>query len=827
MFVEVVLLRQTKIMDNLFTYKIPPSLLSTIQVGSKVQVPFGQGNQTHEAIVVKLIEDSALEIDYPVHKIKAIESLCDDAPWMSRVAIELAKWLRVRYVCNYQEAFSLFMPAGTKLKRDYEIILNSDKLFELQRLKEEMTDEKSLNLIEAVERGDKVLLSAIEHKETEKLAQKLIKQGIFDKVERVFTDVEDQEKSFVDLKLTLEQAEEVYEKIPERFSAQRRLMKHMIHYGRTELSALRQMTGLTTAQIQTFVDRNWLSLESEVVLTLPKHYVFKEERAYNGLSDHQQEVFSKAVTNIIEGQSQAYLLQGITGSGKTEVYMEWVDLALQKGRQALMMVPEISLTPQMIDRFRRRFGDCIAVFHSKLNLRERYDQWQAVKQGKLSIVIGARSAVFAPFHDLGLIIVDEAHDGSYKSETSPKYNGVDVAFEMSKLFSCPIVLGSATPSVEQFYRMTEGEMTHLKLTKRFRETLLPTVDLIDMRDELSSGNRHIFSRRLYDTMHVQLKNKKQIMLLMNRKGFSTHVSCRSCGYAMKCPDCEVALTYHKGASHLRCSYCQYRVAVPQKCPSCGSGYFKHFGTGTEKVMEEAQKLFPNAKIARLDSETVSKKGSLESIIESFEQGEIDILIGTQMISKGLDFKNVGLVGVIAADITLNFPDYHAPERTFALLTQVAGRAGRGDERGHVIIQTYEPDHYAIKATMTHNFSEFYQNEIRIREAFKYPPYYLMASVLVTSTDNQEAQKAANDLYHAMKSKIGSSDEQSLDIAAPNPAVFAKIKNRYRWQIVIKYKKGLENQVSEILRETCLDRFNRKNYTEQLRVIIDPQAQTIL
>ncbi len=827
MYVEVVLLRQTKGMDLLFTYKIPSNLEPLVQMGTKVQVPFGMGNQTHEAIVVTCIEDKALNVNFPISKIKPITSICDEAPWMSEKAIQLANWIRQRYICNYQEAFSLFMPAGTKLKRDYILEIEPLRRDDFKEMASELTDEAQQILAMRLLNEEKCLLSAINDKHLEKLIQKWLKQALIIKIEWVYTDVEDQEKYFVDLKQSLEASQEFLNKIPDHYKAQKRLLSHMIHYGRTEISVLRQMLGVTTAQIETFVERGWLTMELEVVLSLPKHHLFQEREVYLGLSEHQQSVFSKVLTPLVEGIYEAYLLQGVTGSGKTEVYMEWVDMALQKGRQALMMVPEISLTPQMIDRFRRRFGDCIAVFHSKLSVRERYDQWQAVKQGRLNIIIGARSAVFAPFQNLGLVIVDEAHDGSYKSDVTPKYNGVDVAFELSKTFSCPIVLGTATPSVVQYYEMTQGKLNHLQLTKRFRETPLPSVDLIDMREELAAGNRHIFSRRLFESIQVQLKSKKQVMLLMNRKGFSTHVSCRSCGYAMKCPDCEVALTYHKGASHLRCSYCQYRIAVPDKCPSCGSGYFKHFGTGTEKVLEEAQKLFPEAKIERLDSETVSRKGSLENLIDAFEKGEIDILIGTQMISKGLDFKNVGLVGVIAADITLNFPDYQATERTFSLLTQVAGRAGRGEERGHVIIQTYEPDHYAIKATMTHDFLSFYQDEIRIREAFKYPPYYQMASVLLSSPDPLEAQKSAMTVYYHLKEAIEKHEHVDIELMAPHPAVFAKIKNRYRWQIVIKYKKGLENQISDFLRHTCFEQIKRKNYSEQLRIIIDPESHTLL
>jgi primosomal protein N' (replication factor Y) len=370
-------------------------------------------------------------------------------------------------------------------------------------------------------------------------------------------------------------------------------------------------------------------------------------------------------------------------------------------------------------------------------------------------------------------------------------------------------------------------MTKLGLYNRFNDAGLPTVDLIDMREELMMGNRSIFSRRLHEQIGLCLSQGKQIMLLMNRKGFSTHVACRACGFSMKCPDCEIGLTYHKGASHLRCNYCNYRISIPKTCPSCGSKYFKHFGTGTEKVLEETEKLFPKAVVDRLDSETVSRKGGLEQILDRFEKGETDILIGTQMISKGLDFKNVGLVGVIAADLTLNLPDFHAAERTFQLLTQVAGRAGRGDERGHVVIQTYEPDNYAIQATIKHDFERFYKDEIRVREAFKYPPFFEIANVLVSSPDSVEAQKAADQISKNLKILLNDHDKTSYELFDPNPAVYAKIKNRYRWQIVIKYKEELKLSVSEALRKSCFEMLDQKLYSEYLRVIVDPIAQSIL
>lgn len=819
-YAEVVLLRQTKRIDRLFSYAVPAEFQEQIKIGMKVQVPFGQGNQTHEAIVVAWVEEEILAQQVALSKIKPIAALCDDSPWLDPKTVALAFWIRSNYVSTYSEAFNLFMPAGTKLKRDYSLSW-------VEKPSPESIGVEGLTAFVKIESKSKALLSQFEGTKDEKQIQQWLKQGILEKHEHLYTDVEDAEKYYIDLKLPLEKAEKIYKDIPERFVAQKRLLKHVMVYGRTEESVLRQVTGATTSGILKFVEKDWFSREAEVVLTLPDHHVFGDERLYSGLSEEQQTAYEAVVPFIADQQHHLFMLHGVTGSGKTEVYMEWVDLALQMGKQALMMVPEISLTPQMVDRFRKRFGDKVAVFHSRLSQRQRYDQWQAVKKGQLQIVIGARSAAFSPLYKPGIIIVDEAHEASYKSETTPKYHGVEVAVEMGRLYGAPVVLGSATPAIEHFYGASTGQMTRLSLLKRFNDTGLPTVDLVDMRDELISGNRSIFSRRLHEQIGLSLSKGRQVMLLMNRKGFSTHVACRACGFSMKCPDCEIGLTYHKGASHLRCNYCNYRISIPKSCPSCGSPYFKHFGTGTEKVLEETQKLFPKARVDRLDSETVGKKGGLEQILDRFEKGETDILIGTQMISKGLDFKNVGLVGVIAADLTLNLPDFHASERTFQLLTQVAGRAGRGDERGHVVIQTYEPDNYAIQATLRHDFESFYKDEIRIREAFHYPPFYQIANVLVSSPDNLEAQKAADQICKSLKQMLKDEDKSVYELFDPNPAVYAKIKNRYRWQIVIKYREELKPNVGESLRKACFDILDQKGYSEYLRVIIDPQAQSIL
>ena len=472
-----------------------------------------------------------------------------------------------------------------------------------------------------------------------------------------------------------------------------------------------------------------------------------------------------------------YLIHGVTGSGKTELYLQLIEKVLKNGKNAIVLVPEISLTPQITDRFLSRFGDVVAILHSGLSLGERFDEWQKIKKGNSRIVIGARSAIFAPLDNLGIIIIDEEHDSSYKSENTPKYDAKEVANQLALMYDIPLILGSATPDVKTYYEALNGGINLLELKSRVSESGLPDIQVVDMRDELASNNKTVFSRKLYYAIKEAIKNKEQIMLFLNRRGYSTFIMCRDCGYVMKCEDCDVSMTYHLDENRLICHYCGKTKQVATVCPECGKTNIRYFGSGTQKIEAELKKYIPEASVIRMDVDTTRVKNGHEKILSKFRDEKIDILLGTQMIVKGHDFSNVTLVGVLAADSSMNIGDYKANEKTFQLLTQMAGRAGRGDKKGTAIIQTYMPDEFCIETAKEQDYTKFYNTEINIREKLNYPPFCDIIVSVISGLDEYKVKSEAKKLYNYFK--------QHFNPFMPVPAPITKINNEYRWRILIK------------------------------------------
>jgi primosomal protein N' (replication factor Y) len=539
------------------------------------------------------------------------------------------------------------------------------------------------------------------------------------------------------------------------------------------------------------------------------------------LNPRQEQVLKPVARLLEEGQFGVFLLHGVTGSGKTEVYLHALSTALKTGRQGVAMVPEIALTPQMIDLFRARFGRKVAVLHSALSDRERYVQWLRVKSGEAPIVLGTRSAVFAPLPRPGLFVIDEEHETTYKQEDHLRYHAREVAIKRAQLTGAVVLLGSATPSLESRLKAGKGLVYRLlELPHRIDHKPLPEVKVVDMRREIKNGNRGIFSQALTEAVNLRLDRGEQILLFLNRRGYATIVVCRECGLVLKCPRCDISLTYHLD-NRLRCHYCNHTIPAPGRCPGCSSRYISHFGTGTKMVEEEAKRLFERAGIVRMDSDTTTRKGSHERILKSFREGKADILIGTQMIAKGLDLPKVTLVGVINADTTLHMPDFRAAERTFQLLTQVAGRSGRGDLPGEVLIQTYSPDHYSITAAAAHDYEGFYKNEMRVRRALGYPPFSHLALLLFTHEDEDEAKKGAFLAQEFFVKELLNAGGQ-IDLLGPAPATLNKIKGRHRWQLVLKGPK--RNSLKELIRE-FLDKLEtiRPAFKPVVNVDINPQG----
>ena len=564
------------------------------------------------------------------------------------------------------------------------------------------------------------------------------------------------------------------------------------------------MAKASSATVKTLVDKGYLKQSEKQIERDP--FQEKEIQKTNELKLNIEQ--QDAYCSIKEPGE--YLLHGITGSGKTEIYLQLIKRELEKGKTAIVLVPEISLTPQTIDRFTSRFGkEKIAVLHSKLSNGERFDQWNKIKEGKAQIVIGARSAIFAPIKNLGIIIIDEEHDSSYQSESTPQYDALEIARKITNEENIKLVLGSATPDTRTYKNALEGKISLIELTKRANNARLPEVEIVDLRDELANGNHNMISTKLKNEIQKNIESKNQTILFLNRRGFSNFIMCKTCGNVIKCKRCDISMTYHKDENKLKCHYCGLEEQVPNKCPNCGSKELKYSGAGTQKLEEEVHKLFPTASTIRMDIDTVTKKHSHEDILTKFKEDKIDILIGTQMIVKGHDFPKVTLVGVISADNALNIGDYRAPEITFQVLTQVAGRAGRGEQNGKVIIQTYNPDHYAIECAKEQDFKKFYQIESKIRKTLKYPPFCDIIVLDFSSLNKHEIQRDTKKLHQYLKNRI-INEKFGVLLYSPLPCPIEKINDRYRWRMIIKCI--YDEKMNKLLKETLEEFYKFKTNT---------------
>ena len=537
------------------------------------------------------------------------------------------------------------------------------------------------------------------------------------------------------------------------------------------------------------------------------------------LSKHQQEIVDEVLADFDNRHTGTYLVHGITGSGKTEVYMEMIEGMIQRKKASVVLIPEIALTYQTVKRFYRRFGDRVSVMNSTLSNGEKYDQHERAKKGEIDVIIGPRSALFTPFKEIGLIIIDEEHENSYKSEIMPKYHARETAMELAKMHGASVVLGSATPSLEAYYRAKKGEYKLFTLKERLTGGMLPTVYTVDLREELKQGNRSVFSRKLKELMEERLEKKQQMMLFLNRRGYAGFVSCRACGLVLKCPHCDVSLSEHRGGK-LICHYCGYEQPAVNVCPDCGSKYILGFKAGTEQVEELVKKEFPNARVLRMDADTTRKKESYEQILSAFANGEADILVGTQMIVKGHDFPNVTLVGILAADMSLSANDYRAGERTFQLLTQAAGRAGRGENPGEVVIQTYQPEHYSIVHAAEQNYEAFYEAEMCYRDLLSYPPAAHMMAVQIMAKDEERGEKLSEHLSDIIKETY---KEQAvkirLSVIGPAKAGIGKINDIYRFVFYVKCREYVYlTQIKDKLEEEI---FNLQLKNEMVQFDFDP------
>ncbi len=600
--------------------------------------------------------------------------------------------------------------------------------------------------------------------------------------------------------------------------AQAKVIEALLMSETLPFSKLVREKGGTYDAIKALEKKGYIYTDSEQIeRTVYDETKYEKTVAYTPTPE-QKTVIDYLEKAIDEERKEDILLRGVTGSGKTEVFLQAIDKVIKKGKKAIMLVPEISLTPQMVQRFVSRFGNSVAVIHSALSSGERFDQWNKIRNGEVKVVVGARSAIFAPFRNIGIIILDEEHENSYKSETSPRYHAIDVAQKRAEMENCIMLLASATPAVSEYYKAKTGEYTLFEMTKRYNEGKMPEVDIVDMRGELfQKKNLSPISTKLQTEIQKNLETGEKTILFLNRRGYSTFVSCRECGEVVNCPDCSIAMTYHKGKDLLSCHYCGYTQRNVTECPACGSSYVKYFGTGTQKIEEELKKLFPSIRVLRMDTDTTSQKGGHEKILEEFSKGEADVLLGTQMVTKGLDFHDVTLVGVLAADTSLAVDDFRANERGFSLFTQVCGRAGRGALAGRAVIQTYQPNNSTIRLAKNHNYTAFYENEIIQRKRLNYPPFCDIIYIMVTGEDEQAVKAIAEAAGKTLDGYMRKDDNLFAKVG-PSPAPIAKIKNNYRYRILVKCK---DTEKANLMLREIYEAYEKNKGDVYLAIDINP------
>ncbi|HHV62650.1 MAG TPA: primosomal protein N' [Firmicutes bacterium] len=716
-----------------FHYAIPDRLAGRIDIGTRVIAPFG--NRTVYGYVIDLVEEPFSG------DVKELIDIADDLCFLDRRMLDLARWMQDYYLCHVVEALRCMLPGGV---RTHRVRPKFQQMVELAPALASASQAEVAASLESLGKTAPSQARVLKLLLAEKRAGGTMGSGV-PKAE-----------------LLRRGASAASIKALER--------KGLVIVGNVEIRRA-PMDGRESGIGTSGTSRSFkLTREQASAVQI----ILDQFSALRGSGRRDRE-------------PRPVLLHGVTGSGKTEVYLQAIAHARELGRSAIVLVPEISLTPQMVERFCSRFGDDVAVLHSRLSMGERFDEWRRIRRGEAGIVIGARSAIFAPARDLGLIIIDEEHEASYKQDEAPRYDAREVARVRAKVEPAVLVLGSATPSIEAYHRAMTGEYTYARLPDRVSGRPLPAVHVIDLREELKAGNRTIFSRRLREAIADRLTRREQIILFLNRRGHSTFVLCRECGHVLRCPHCDVSLTYHAEDARMLCHYCDWEERVPEVCPRCGSIYIKYFGIGTERVEREVKSSFPGARVLRMDVDTTRRKGSHRRMLDGFRKGEYDILVGTQMIAKGLDFPGVTLVGVVTADTSLNLPDFRSGERTFQLLEQVAGRAGRGASPGEVIIQTYSPDHYSIRFAASHDYEGFYREEIKTREELVYPPFAHIIAMIVSSSDVSVAAGVAQELASALRARLkaGESSGRVFDVLGPAPCPLARIGGSYRWQVALK------------------------------------------
>lgn len=803
--------------DMEFDYIIPENIDTNNLVGSRVLVPFGLGNKKKHGVVFEVVSGKLDE------KIKPIYAVLDKAPLLSVEMISLARWMKRRYYCTLFDAVKTMLPSGInrKLVNYYKLSDNINflekfdlndieiNIIEILKKKDKFISYKKLQLETSVDNLDKILLRL------KKLGIILQKEDSINKVSDAsikmvsVTDIGKVEN--LNLKLTQKQ-KKVYDAIK---ACSEISVKEVCYY-----------TGVTTSVVDSLVKKGIVYYFENQVYRNPYKNI---EKLYNKedilLSDEQKISFNNLYKEYTSGKASVSLLYGVTGSGKTAVFMKLIEAVRKDKKGIIVMVPEIALTSSLIRQFHQRFGEKVAVFHSGLSAGERADEWKRVKNGDADIAIGTRSAVFAPFENLGLIIMDEEQEYTYKSDSSPRFHARDIAKFRCKQNNTLLVLASATPSIESYYMALSGRYSLNTISRRYGQANLPKVKIVDLNEEINKGNNSAFSEILIKELVENLQNHKQSIILMNRRGYNTFASCRACNEVLTCPNCSISLTYHSANGRLMCHYCGYSVEFTDECPNCHEHEIRYLGFGTQKIEEDLQKVVPEARILRMDADTTMAKFSHDRKFRLFSEGKYDIMIGTQMVAKGLDFDNVTLVGVLSADQSLYNNDFRSYERTFSLLTQVVGRAGRGNYAGRAIIQTYTPENSVISLAAQQNYDEFYNSEIKMRKAMLYPPFVDLCVICFSGKNQERILSAAKDFFNMLR-KLASKDysELPLRVLEPSQTTVIKLNNKYRYKLIIKFRNSRRFQ--ELISRLLVWFEKDKKYSE-VSVYVDVNPDMII
>jgi len=816
-----------------FVYRIPSHLEGKMDLGFRVLVPLRKKIVT--GFVVGITATAS------VSKIKEIIDLLDPYPLFSGEMLELTKWVSEYYLCSWGEALRAALPSELMLKSEMWIRargkgqgagadlesgvcspLSVKKLsFRQKRILEILADDKERRFswlsrtLKA--KGLYAELYDLSKKGEIEIHERLGKPGVGIVHEKMV-----KLKNFDNTPQNLELLQSAISVLRKKSVAQAKCLELLLeNQGELSWKKLIGQHKVSASSLKSLEKRGLIEFVQVEKIRESDWTLDLAETQPVSLNKGQKEILEKIKTALAKGGYSPFLIHGITGSGKTQIYIEAIREVLKDGKQALILVPEISLTPQIISRFKANFGEKVGCLHSRMSAGERFDTWRRVRNGELSIVVGARSAVFSPLQNLGLIVIDEEHVSSYKQDDpAPRYNARDVATVRAKSNEAVIILGSATPSLESYYNAQNGKYTLCQLKERVEKQKLPQVKIVDLIQERKEGNRNLLSFCLRTLLRDRMDKGEQVLLFLNRRGFSTFVKCQDCGYVEKCPRCDITLTFHRTDFSLRCHYCNYHKSAPDLCPNCRGYRFTYKGAGTQKIEEELKKDFPKALMQRMDLDTTVKKGAHRRLLSDFGKRKFGILLGTQMITKGLDFPDVTLVGVISADLGLDLPDFRSKERTFQLLAQVAGRAGRGEREGEVVVQTYYPKEWTIKLAALHDFEEFYKRELEQRKELGYPPFNHLILVVFSGRSLKAVTACAQSFSSIFEGKIKSGRQKRIEILGPAPAPLSKIKNQHRWQLLIKTKSIIS--VSNLIRKTLEQEKNaKKKQAVRITVNVDP------